>query len=354
MNLPAIELLNLRKQFGAVRAVDGVSLSIGAGEFFSLLGPSGSGKSTLLRLIAGFEQADSGSLRINGADMSAVPPQQRPVNTVFQNYALFPHLSVLDNIAFGPRMKKLPRAEVDRRAGEALELVDISELRGRMPHELSGGQQQRVALARALANQPAVLLLDEPLAAVDAKLRARLQSDLKSLQRRLGTTFICVTHDQDEALALSDRLAVLDSGRVAQIGAPREVYERPRTRFAAMFLGACNCFAGTVIEQSADGMTVKSPFGLLRVNGATARAEVCLGVRRENILLGPAQIEGAVNSFEAVVLQATYTGAQTEYVLEAGGARLQAWAPCSAPKWEVGSRVWARLPSESLLILEDA
>src|SRR3954470_4058953 len=214
MSRDGIRLVHLTKRFGPVTAVDSISLDIRAGEFFSLLGPSGCGKTTLLRLIAGLELPDSGHLEISGREMTRLPPQKRPVHTVFQSYALFPHLTVFDNVAFALRMQQIPSAEIQTRVAEAMELVHISELAKRFPHQISGGQKQRVALARALINRPEVLLLDEPLAAIDAKLRKQLQCDLRQLQRKLGTTFIYVTHDQDEAFSLSDRIAVMRSGKI--------------------------------------------------------------------------------------------------------------------------------------------
>jgi ABC-type Fe3+/spermidine/putrescine transport system ATPase subunit len=236
----SVDIVELRKSFGSVRAVDAVTLRIGRGEFFSLLGPSGCGKTTLLRLIAGLEQPDDGSLKVEGREMAGVEPYHRPVNTVFQQYALFPHLSVEQNVAFGLRYKRVAKTEWDRRVSEALALVRLSGMERRKPDQLSGGQKQRVALARALVLEPAVLLLDEPLGALDQKLRREMQIELKSIQRKLGITFIFVTHDQEEALTMSDRIAVMNGGKVEQVGAAAEVFERPRTRFVADFMGAAN------------------------------------------------------------------------------------------------------------------
>jgi ABC-type Fe3+/spermidine/putrescine transport system ATPase subunit len=236
----AVEIRSVTKRFGEVLAVDNVSLSIAAGEFCSLLGPSGCGKTTLLRMLAGFEHPTSGSLRIGGREMSGVPPYDRPVNLVFQQYALFPHLSVGDNVAFGLRYQDVPRRERPGRVAEALEMVRLKNLDHRRPDQLSGGQRQRVALARALVLRPRVLLLDEPLGALDQKLRKEMQVELKNLQKQLGITFIFVTHDQEEALIMSDRIAVMNGGKIEQAGAAANVFERPATRFVAAFFGAAN------------------------------------------------------------------------------------------------------------------
>jgi ABC-type Fe3+/spermidine/putrescine transport system ATPase subunit len=235
-----IALQGVSRSYGHPCAVADLSLTVGAGEFFSLLGPSGCGKTTTLRLIAGFERPDGGRILLQGRDHTASPPHRRPVNLVFQNYALFPHLNVADNVAFGPRSQRLAAPEVRRRVGQALEVVRLSELARRRPHQLSGGQQQRVALARALVNAPAALLLDEPLAALDPALRRELRSELKRIQRQVGIAFLLVTHDREEALGLSDRLAVLHAGRLEQVGTPRELYARPQSALVATFLGGAN------------------------------------------------------------------------------------------------------------------
>ena len=237
---PVIELVDLCHGYGGVSAVESLNLTVEPGEFFALLGDSGCGKTTTLRLIAGFERPTGGRVHLQGLDMTAVPPHRRPVNTVFQNYALFPHLDVWGNVAFGPRSRGLAAAEIRRRVGEALEVVRLSELARRRPHQLSGGQQQRVALARALVNAPAALLLDEPLAALDPNLRRTMQAELKRIQREVGIAFLFVTHDREEALALSDRLAVLHRGRLEQVGSPQALYDRPRSAYVAAFLGAAN------------------------------------------------------------------------------------------------------------------
>lgn len=238
--MTVVSLQNITKRFGATAAVNGVSLDVGEGEFVTLLGPSGCGKTTLLRIVAGFERPDDGRVLLAGDDVTDVPPHRRDVHTVFQQYALFPHLTVAGNVAFGLARKRLAKAEIARRVADALELVRLPDLGGRLPSQLSGGQQQRVAIARAVVLEPRVLLLDEPLGALDRKLREEMQVELKELQRRLGISFVFVTHDQDEALAMSDRVVVMNEGRIEQMGPPREIYERPRTRFIAGFVGVTN------------------------------------------------------------------------------------------------------------------
>jgi putative spermidine/putrescine transport system ATP-binding protein len=244
-----VRLVEVSRSYGDVRAVDRVSLEIGDGEFFTLLGPSGSGKTTCLRLIAGFERPDTGRIELHGRDVTELPPYERDVNTVFQDYALFPHLSVADNVGYGPRIRGVAAAERARRVAEALALVRLPDLGGRKPAQLSGGQRQRVALARALVNRPRILLLDEPLGALDLKLRQEMQVELKAIQREVGITFVFVTHDQEEALTMSDRLAVWNRGRIEQLGAPTEVYERPATAFVAGFVGISNLLVGEVARR---------------------------------------------------------------------------------------------------------
>src|SRR5919198_1721186 len=244
----AIALEGVAKRFGKVGAVEDVTLSIGEGEFFSLLGPSGCGKTTTLRMIAGFEVPDEGQIVLQGRDVTAVPPNRRPVNMVFQQYALFPHMSIYDNVAFGLKVKRVPKSEHRDRIHDLLRVVALEGMEHRRPRQLSGGQQQRVALARALVNRPAALLLDEPLGALDVKLRRQMQLELKRIQTELGTTFVHVTHDQEEALAMSDRIAVMNGGRVEQVGTPREIYEHPRSAFVADFIGSLNALELTVEE----------------------------------------------------------------------------------------------------------
>jgi putative spermidine/putrescine transport system ATP-binding protein len=259
----AIEFRGVSRVFGDVRAVDDVSFVIDPGEFFAMLGPSGSGKTSCLRLVAGFDAPDSGQVLLDGADVSSVPPYDRNVNTVFQDYALFPHMTVLENVAYGPRVRGVGQAERLQRAKEMLELVQLGTQGARRPAQLSGGQRQRVALARALINQPKVLLLDEPLGALDLKLREEMQIELKSLQRRLGITFVYVTHDQGEALSMADRVAVFNKGKIEQLAAPRELYSRPATAFVARFVGSANV-ADAALAQAIGGSP--QPFAIRAEN----------------------------------------------------------------------------------------
>jgi len=302
-----VTLRGVIKSFGGRRAVDDVTLNIRRGEFFSLLGPSGCGKTTLMRIIAGFDAADSGAVTLGGADMAGVPPHKRDVNMVFQNYALFPHLSVGENVAFGLRIAK--RDDVDGRVKRALEKVSLAGYEPRSVTTLSGGEQQRVALARAIVTGPRVLLLDEPLSALDLKLRKGLQAELRRLQRELAMTFVFVTHDQEEALAMSDRIAVLNKGRVEQVGAPAEIYERPATRFAAEFVGAGNFFEG-----AGDGRTFRTRDGLSFE--AAASGDATLLVRPEKMRLN------AGAGFPARVEELLYQGASMSILLKAGDRRL--------------------------------
>ncbi len=279
----AVELSGVTKRFGDFTAVDGIDLAVGDGEFFSLLGPSGCGKTTTLRMIAGFEFPTEGSLRIHGTEMGLLPPNKRPVNTVFQSYALFPHMNIEENVGFGLLMKKVGKSEIDERVKRTLDMVQLGSRAAAKPDQLSGGQRQRVALARALVNEPEVLLLDEPLGALDLKLRQSMQLELKELQHRVGITFIYVTHDQQEALTMSDRIGVMNEGRLLQVDDPEELYERPKSRFVANFIGEINLLDGTVgsggeIELGGD----------LRVSGGdglAAGTSVGIGLRPERITL---------------------------------------------------------------------
>jgi spermidine/putrescine transport system ATP-binding protein len=286
----AVELSDVTKAFGEIIAVERMSLSIGDGEFFSLLGPSGCGKTTTLRMIAGFEQPTIGEVYIKGQPMAHIPAYRRPVNTVFQSYALFPHMTVAQNVAFGLEMKKIARSEIQRRVGEVLELVQLPGMEDRRPKQLSGGQQQRVALARALVNRPDVLLLDEPLGALDLKLRKAMQLELKQIQSGVGITFIYVTHDQEEALTMSDRIAVMSDGLVQQVGLPRDIYEHPANRFVADFIGETNFLSGEVCEL-ADMVTVR--VGEVQLSGSADNQaiangqQVTLAIRPEKINLYP-------------------------------------------------------------------
>ncbi len=303
---PAVRFAAVSRHFGGVRAVDEVSFTVEDGEFFSMLGPSGSGKTTCLRMIAGFDQPTAGSIQIHGREAAGVPPFERDVNTVFQDYALFPHMTVGENIGYGPMLKRGSRAERERRVGEILELVRLPGYAGRRPAQLSGGQRQRVALARALINHPRVLLLDEPLGALDLKLRQEMQVELKAIQKRVGITFIYVTHDQEEALTMSDRLAVFSQGKIEQIGIPTEVYERPRTAFVAGFVGVSNIIGGALAE---------------RLSGAPGS----FALRPEKIrMLAPdTPLEPGAISIVGRVVDVIYLGMHTRYLVEIeGGAQL--------------------------------
>ncbi|MEA2447332.1 MAG: spermidine/putrescine transport system ATP-binding protein [Actinomycetota bacterium] len=354
-----LRLENVAKGFGDVRAVDGISLEVGRGEFFSLLGPSGCGKTTTLRLVAGFEQPDEGRILIAGEDVTGVPPNKRKVNTVFQHYALFPHLNVEDNVAYGLKQSRTAGAELGSRLDEALRTVRLDELRKRKPRELSGGQQQRVALARALINEPTVLLLDEPLAALDLKLRKAMQQELKKLQERVGITFIYVTHDQEEALTLSDRIAVMNNGRILQLGSPSEIYERPRTRFVADFIGQTNFFEGIVESEQGDVVIVRASDGIelrcARTDFVTPGQNVAVSVRPEKI--APANGSPAPNVLEGTLIRRTYLGdLQQHHVLLNGGRELtvqrQNDPEDPAARWQIGERVKVSWDAASSLLLE--
>jgi spermidine/putrescine transport system ATP-binding protein len=304
----AVRLSGVTKRFGDVLAVDGLDLAIDDGEFFSLLGPSGCGKTTTLRMIAGFEYPTEGSLQIHGLEMGLEPPNRRPVNTVFQSYALFPHMTVEENVGFGLRMQKVGSSEVADRVRRTLDMVQLSHRSGAKPSQLSGGQQQRVALARALVNEPQVLLLDEPLGALDLKLRQAMQVELKDLQHRVGITFIYVTHDQDEALTMSDRIGVMSAGRLLQVGTPSEIYEAPTSRFVADFIGEINFLPATAV----DSESVRLVDGH-QVSAATAAASgeaVTLAVRPERLTLhhGDDTVPGSRNHVTGKVTRRTYHG----------------------------------------------
>jgi spermidine/putrescine transport system ATP-binding protein len=355
-----IELAGLTKRFGhgvtSHAAVDNIDLSVAGGEFFSLLGPSGCGKTTTLRLIAGFEEPTDGRILLDGADVSHVPPHKRNVNTVFQSYALFPFLSVFDNVAFGLKHASVTKAELKQRVTDALSLVSMSDFAARRPSQLSGGQQQRVALARALVLNPAVLLLDEPLGALDAKLRRSLKVELKALQERVGITFIYVTHDQEEALTMSDRIAVMNAGRIAQVGTPQEVYESPADAYVADFLGAANLLKIVVTERVRGGAsTLKlGDIALTTSNevpaepGASGQAVI----RPERVRVEEHGSDGP-NRVPALVDRVVYLGAATQvYLRLAAGESLQAVAPNEdAAGWSQGTPVHVYLPADALRVL---
>ena len=294
-----IEIRDLAKSFGNVKAVDDISLDIESGEFITLLGPSGSGKTTVLRMIAGFEDPDAGSIKLNGEDITHLPPFDRDVNTVFQDYALFPHMSVQENVEYGLRTRKVPKAERAKQALEAIASVKLEETVNRLPHQLSGGQRQRIALARALVLRPRVLLLDEPLGALDRQLREEMQVELKKIQRDAGITFVFVTHDQEEAMRMSDRIVVFNSGRIEQVGTPEQVYEEPRSNFVAGFLGTANIFSVDVARKFLGAATTVS-------------------IRPERIRLQAPEtkIDKSETSVKATVQEAAFVGANTIYILE--------------------------------------
>jgi len=327
-----LDIIEAEKRFGAVAAVDRVSLSVERGEFFALLGPSGCGKTTLLRLIAGFEAPDAGRILIDGTDVTAAPPYARPVNMMFQSYALFPHLDVARNIAFGLRQEGMERRRRDARVEEMLALVQMQGYERRRPHELSGGQKQRVALARALAKMPKLLLLDEPLAALDRKLREETRLELTGIQRRLGTTFLVVTHDQEEALGMASRTAVMNEGRVAQIGSPSEIYEQPNSRFVADFVSAVNLFEGDTVAGLADGCAV--------------------AVRPEKLRLSTEPRDGF--ALVATVVSIGYQGGQSTVHLEtSAGQKLRAHLPSTAAaQLARGQPVWASWTPEDAVVLK--
>ncbi len=326
-----VRLVQVTKAYGDVLAVDHIDLEVVKGEFFSLLGPSGCGKTTTLRMIGGFEQPTSGLIELQGADVTWLPPYQRQVNTVFQNYALFPHLTIYENVAFGLRRTGVKDAEIKTRVTDMLQLVELPGYEKRKPTQISGGQAQRVALARALINRPAVLLLDEPLGALDLKLRKQMQVELKRIQKEVGITFIYVTHDQEEAMTMSDRIAVMSKGHYEQLGDPETLYERPTTRFVAGFLGVSNLLGGTC-EGTADG------HGLIRLKDGTVvkapaaavygRTTVDVGVRPEKIRLHKAGLPAPAghNQLEGTVADASYMGVSTQYMVETrGGARVMVY-----------------------------
>ena len=392
---PAVELGNVTKKFGDFVAVDSIDLRIKDGEFFSLLGPSGCGKTTTLRMIAGFEQPTLGEIYIKGQPVAGIPPHRRPVNTVFQSYALFPHMTVAQNVAFGLEMKKVPKSEIQRRVAEALQLVQLPHMSERRPRQLSGGQQQRVALARALINRPAVLLLDEPLGALDLKLRKAMQLELKQIQAEVGITFVYVTHDQEEALTMSDRIAVMSDGLVQQVGEPRAIYEHPTNRFVADFIGETNFVSGRVAEVG-EFTTVK--IGDVPVLGTadgrplTIGQEVTLALRPEKINLYPqgkidirkagvdadelahlfgGQIpSGEVDMREYLateqdnvildgrVLEAIYIGTDTRYRVALGGAasifvRVQNFGSRYDTTFQVGNNVYVHWAAENAQVLTE-
>jgi spermidine/putrescine transport system ATP-binding protein len=333
--LPMVELRGVSKRFGDCEAVRDVSLTVGRGEFVTLLGPSGCGKTTLLRMIAGFETPTEGRVLLDGKDVTALPANRRDVNQVFQSYALFPHLTVWQNIAFGLEMKRLPRGEIAERVRRAVELVALGGKENSHPDALSGGQRQRVAVARAVVCEPKVLLLDEPLSALDARLRLQMQTELKQLQRRLGITFILVTHDQGEALAMSDRIAVMNAGRIEQIGSAAAIYHQPRSRFVAEFVGQTNIFPGRVVERMADGVIVALAGDIrLRVEARqqpSTEGEVLVSFRPEDVRIAPETgPASAPDGASATMVERIFRGQSEQFTLRtAGGTEIIAVVPKS-------------------------
>jgi putrescine transport system ATP-binding protein len=321
-----VQLQNVSKHFGEFVAVNRVSLSIAAGEIFCLLGASGCGKTTLLRMLAGFETPTEGRLLIDGEDLAQVPPYERPVNMMFQSYALFPHLSVERNVAFGLEQEHLPEADIRRRVGEMLEIVKMTSFARRKPHQLSGGQRQRVALARALVKRPKLLLLDEPLGALDRKLREHTQFELLNIQQQLGVTFVVVTHDQEEAMTLATRIGVMERGKIVQIGTPREVYEYPVSRYVADFIGSVNLFDGTLIEEQPDYLRVRCPelpAPVLVDHGISAppNAALWVAVRPEKITLQHAAGGGSDNWARGVIREVAYLGDWSVFLVRLDSGR---------------------------------
>jgi putrescine transport system ATP-binding protein len=366
-DMPLLRIDGVVKRFGGFTAVDRLSLDIRAGEFFALLGPSGCGKTTLLRMLAGFETPDAGRILLNGRDIAQVLPHQRPVNMMFQNYALFPHLSVRDNIAFGLKRANMPRPQIDDRVAEMVALVKLEGLEKRKPDQLSGGQKQRVALARSLARRPQVLLLDEPLAALDKKLRESTQGELTELQRRLGMTFIIVTHDQEEAMTVADRIGVMDSGRLEQVATPRQLYEAPASRWIAEFVGDINMIEGQIESSGEHRLTIAT-----RDAGTIVAAEprqpltkttICVAIRPEKVKLsrrGPvSDAAGAIpmNRLEGVVTEVNYLGGVTTYKVKLDtGAVLRAsmanTARLDMNAYSASQRVTAWFTPDDCVVLE--
>jgi len=370
--MPLLRIEAVAKKFGNFRAVDHISLDIRSGEFFALLGPSGCGKTTLLRMLAGFEAPDEGRILLDGRDIAHVLPHQRPVNMMFQNYALFPHLSVRDNIAFGLRRTRMVRADIDTRVAEMMALVKLDGLEKRKPDQLSGGQKQRVALARSLARRPRVLLLDEPLAALDKKLRESTQHELMELQRRLGTTFIIVTHDQEEAMTVAGRIGVMDHGRLEQVASPHELYEAPASRWIAEFVGDINLFEGQVEPSAKSPLTMARRLTITTRDAGTVyvaeprqpvtKTNVCVAIRPEKVKLsrrGPVSSDSvqALNRLEGVVTDVSYLGGLTTYKVKLdSGATVRSsmanTARIDIDAYSPSQRVMAWFTPDDCLVLE--
>jgi spermidine/putrescine transport system ATP-binding protein len=350
----AVELTGVTKTFGDVVAVDDLTLSIRAGEFISLLGPSGCGKTTTLRILAGFEHPDTGHVNISGQRVDGVPAHRRDVNTVFQAYALFPHMNVTENVAYGLRQKRVSKTEIRSRVADALAMVKMTPMANRNPRQLSGGQQQRVALARALVNRPSVLLLDEPLGALDRKLREDMQIELKLLQSQLATTFVFVTHDQGEAMSMSDRIAVMLDGRIEQLGAPDAIYDEPVSAFVAGFIGQQNFFAGTVSEGghvvSGDGWVIRST----RRGGAGTASNALAAIRPERVEVTADRPTGGENAVQGTLAGVSHLGDVLQYlVVLPGGPDVVARRPRGgAPRIDVGTSVWCHWSSDDVHVFD--
>jgi putrescine transport system ATP-binding protein len=361
LQAPLLRIASVVKRFGGFTAVDGLSLDIKAGEFFALLGPSGCGKTTLLRMLAGFEVPDAGAIHLNNEDIAHVPPHRRPVNMMFQNYALFPHLSVESNVAFGLKRAGLPKPEIDARVADMIALVRLGGFEKRRPDQLSGGQRQRVALARSLARRPQVLLLDEPLAALDKKLREETQAELMDVQRRLGMTFIIVTHDQEEAMTLADRIGVMDKGQLVQVAPPRQLYEAPNSRWIAGFVGDINLIEGQISSRDANGVTIGTQAaGAIRALQAPQTASaVCVAIRPEKIRLAHVEQSAAqsVNTFAGELIDIGFLGGVSVYkvALASGGVLRVAASNATrsvANGFTVGQKVSISFAPDDVVVLD--
>ncbi|MEN3940451.1 ABC transporter ATP-binding protein [Prosthecobacter sp. SYSU 5D2] len=354
-----LSIEKVSRHFGPLKAVDGVTLQIGQGEIFSLLGPSGCGKTTLLKMLAGFEKPDSGRLVLNGQDVTALPPERRPLNTVFQNYALFPHLSVWENIAFGLRIAGKKKAEIQAAVDRMLGMIQLGEHARKRPAQLSGGQRQRVAIARALVNEPKVLLLDEPLAALDLKLRQHMLAELQAIHAQVGTTFIYVTHDQGEALSLSHRIAVMESGRVVQVDAPRALYEAPATSFVAGFIGDANFLDAIVEETQVGGFVQVKTEGLGSVQvvareGLTTGQPVRIMIRPEKLYLLPEALapDGPKNVAQVRIQSVTYFGPHTRLRVTYGAHTMQVQQSGREGHWTTGEEAWMSFAPEAARVVD--